>query len=124
MARTVKLRPATRPPDYRGFNLNSTDDDDDNVDEYDDDYDNENDDNDHMISEEKFYHSDHVFSSLAVTSLLRGALCPMYTHRPAQMTIGHLHAFHLYSVFCILYNIFCFQHERSSIRVDNTRQNL
>ena len=56
MARTVKLRRATRPLDYRGFNLNSNDDDDDD--------DDENDDNDHMISEEKFYHSDHVFSSL------------------------------------------------------------
>ena len=50
MARTVKLRPATRPLDYRGFNLNSTDDDDDDDDE------DENDDNDRRISEEKFYH--------------------------------------------------------------------
>ena len=61
MARTVKLRRATRPLDYRGFNLNSTDDDDDDDGDVDED---ENDDNDRRISEEKFYHSDHVFSSL------------------------------------------------------------
>ena len=54
MARTVKLRPATRPLDYRGFNLNSTDDDDDDDDDVDED---ENDDNDRRISE-KFYHSE------------------------------------------------------------------
>ena len=56
MARTVKLRPATRPLDYRGFNLNSTDhDDDDDDDDVDED---EKDDNDRRISEEKFYHSE------------------------------------------------------------------
>ena len=50
MARTVKLRRATRPLDYRGFNLNSTDDDDADYDE--------NDEIGRRISEEKFYHSE------------------------------------------------------------------